>query len=110
MKNCEIIEHEIAELEGRQIDYSTAEKLAWLYIVRDHIKRPKGVVMIEEPEEYTEKREVVVSDDESRSEFMQAVEGKDLEKVLKIIDETMSTLQTTLPRIYNCVLSKLKEI
>ena len=42
MRNCEIIEKEIAELEARQIDYGTAEKLAWLYIVWDHIKQPKN--------------------------------------------------------------------
>ena len=110
MKNCEIIEKEIQELEARQIDYSTAEKLAWLYIVRDHIKQPKGSVYTEEPAEYIERREVVSDADESRSEFMQAVEGKDLDGVLGIIDETMSTLQMTLPRIYNCVMTKLKEL
>ena len=110
MKNCEIIEKEIAELEARQIDYSTAEKLAWLYIVRDHIKQHKNYEpVVEEPAaEVYEKREIAVSS--SGSEFMRTIEGKDLDHVLAIIDETMDTLQTTLPRIYNCMMAKLRDI
>ena len=109
MRNCEIIEKEIAELEARQIDYNTAEKLAWLYIVRDHIKQPKVQHIIEEPIERAEMREVVLKTSED-SEFMRVIEGKDLDCVLAIIDETMDTLQTTLPRIYNGMMSKLREI
>ena len=110
MKNCEIIEKEIAELEARQIDYSVAQKLAWLYIVRDHIKQPKNYqAAMEEPAESTEMRDIVLSSSEG-SEFMRVIEGKDLDCVLAVIDETMDTLQTTLPRIYNGMMSKLREI
>ncbi len=110
MRNCEIIEKEIAELEARQIDYGTAEKLAWLYIVRDHIKQPKNYqAAMEEPVEKSEMREIVVSSSED-SEFMRVIEGKDLDCVLAIINETMDTLQTTLPRIYNGMMAKLREI
>ena len=110
MKNCEIIEKEIQELEARQIDYNTAEKLAWLYIVRDHIKQSKAQIMPEEPEEHTEQREVIYSSGDNASEFIRTIEGKDLDSVLMIVDETMDTLQTTLPRIYNCMMSKLRDI
>lgn len=109
MKNCEIIEKEIAELEARQIDYNVAEKLAWLYIVRDHIKQHKPHTTMEEPVEKSEMRDIVLSSGEG-SEFMRVIEGKDLDCVLAVIDETMDTLQTTLPRIYNGMMSKLREI
>lgn len=118
MTNSEIIEQEIAELECKQIDYATAQKLAWLYIVRDHIKTPKErpvevidvveAVRVESVE--TENVKEVVNIPDANSEFMQTIEGKDLNHVLAIIDETMDTLQTTLPRIYNCMMAKLREI
>ena len=117
MTNCEIIEQEIAELESKKIDYGTAEKLAWLYIVRDHIKHAKTPTMevyaapepVESVERSMSKSEIVASAS-SGSEFMQTIEGKDLDCVLMIIDETMNTLQTTLPRIYNNAMAKLRDI
>lgn len=117
MRNCEIIEQEIAELEAKQIDYGTAEKLAWLYIVRDHIKSPKTHHTEEHPTEESmvsmeravSKPEMMVKE-ESETEFLKIIEGKDLDCVLAIIDETMSVLQTTLPRIYNNTMAKLYNI
>lgn len=117
MTNCEIIEQEIAELESKQIDYGTAEKLAWLYIVRDHIKHAKTPTMevytapetVESMERSVSKPEIVLSAN-AGSEFLQTIEGKDLDCVLMVIDETMSTLQTTLPRIYNNAMAKLRDL
>ena len=114
MTNCEIIEQEISELEKKQIDYGTAEKLAWLYIVRDHIKTPKTLQTqehtVEESmismERAVSKPEMMIKE-ESDSEFLKIIEGKDLDSVLAVIDETMSVLQTTLPRIYNNTMAKL---
>ena len=118
MTNSEIIEQEIAELECKQIDYATAQKLAWLYIVRDHIKSPKErpvevidvveAVRVESVE--SERTENAITVPDACSEFMQAIEGKDLDCVLKVMDETMNTLMTTLPRIYNAAITKLREI
>ena len=114
MTNCEIIEQEISELEKKQIDYSTAEKLAWLYIVRDHIKSPKAhhteeykaPESVEIMERAVSKPEMIIKE-ASDSEFLKIIEGKDLDSVLAVIDETMSVLQTTLPRIYNNTMDKL---
>lgn len=117
MTNCEIIEQEISELEKKQIDYGTAEKLAWLYIVRDHIKHaktePMEVYAAVEPAESMERsmsKPDIILTAGSESEFLQTIEGKDLDCVLMIIDETMNTLQTTLPRIYNNTMAKLRDI
>ena len=118
MTNSEIIEQEIAELECKQIDYATAQKLAWLYIVRDHIKTPKErpvevidvveAVRVESVE--MEQVEEVIKVPRSDSEFMQTIEGKDLSCVLTVIDEAMNTLQTTLPSIYKNTMQRLREI
>lgn len=114
MRNCEIIEQEIAELEAKQIDYGTAEKLAWLYIVRDHIKAPKTQHMevreTTESMERAENKPEITMNEETGSEFLEIIEGKNLDTVLEIIDETMNTLKTTLPRIYNNTMAKLYNI
>lgn len=116
MTNSEIIEQEIAELECKQIDYSTAQKLAWLYIVRDHIKSPKErpVEVIDVIEavkvESVEKEVVKTWNSDSDSEFLRTIEGKDLGCVLTVLDDTMNTLQTTLPSIYKNMMQKLRDI
>ena len=38
MVSIEIIEEEILDLEKRDTSYAVCERLAWLYIVRDHLK------------------------------------------------------------------------
>ena len=88
MSNYDIIEQEIKALESRSIDYSTAEKLAWLYIVRDHLK-------------------LSVSGD---TDFLKAVQGKDINTVLSVVDELMTILQAVQPGLYDGVMRKLNQI
>lgn len=40
MVSIEIIEEEILDLEKRDTSYTVCERLAWLYTVRDHLKKP----------------------------------------------------------------------
>lgn len=40
MVSIETIEEEILNLEKRDTSYAVCERLAWLYIVRDHLKKP----------------------------------------------------------------------
>ena len=87
MNNAEIIEREISELEQQPINYGNAEKLAYLYIVRDHLHRDIP--------------------DISDSEFMAAIQGKDISFIFGLIDELMTVLQAVNPRLYNGVMSKL---
>ena len=44
---------------------------------------------------------------DSESEFARAVDGRDQEDVLPVIDELMETLQIIQPRLYNAVMMKL---
>lgn len=39
MVSIEIIEEEILDLEKRDTSYTVCERLAWLYTVRDHLKK-----------------------------------------------------------------------
>ena len=41
MVSIEIIEEEILDLEKRDTSYAVCERLAWLYTVRDHLKKKK---------------------------------------------------------------------
>lgn len=43
----------------------------------------------------------------SGSEFARAIDGRDPDEILPVIDELMETLQIIQPRLYNAVLMKL---
>ena len=44
---------------------------------------------------------------DSGSAFARAIDGRDLDDVLPVIDELMETLQIIQPRLYNAVMMKL---
>lgn len=97
MISKEEIDRAILELEQKDTTFATCERLAWLYIVRDHITRQQTAQPIP----------LSVNPD---SEFLQAVDGKDSVMVFGIIDDLMDTLQATAPRVYYSVMQKIKEI
>lgn len=84
-------------LEKKDTTYANCERLAWLYIVRDHITRQQAA------------QPTPLSFDPS-SEFLQAVDGKDSVAVFSIIDDLMDTIRVTAPRAYESVLRKLKDL
>ena len=86
----EDIEQAIRELEKGQPTYQTVQKLADLYIVRDHIQD-------------------FVSVDDS-SEFLKMASGKNLAGVMSLMDELMETTQLLNPHLYESVMMRLGEI
>lgn len=99
MLNIDEINSEILMLETkRDTTYSVIEKLAPLYIVRDHLT---GTAPVVQPVSL----EVNVD-----SEFLEAVSGKDSVQVFAVMDELMSTIQATNQRLYNAVMRKIGEI
>lgn len=44
---------------------------------------------------------------DSESEFARAIEGRDADEILPVIDELMETLQIIQPRLYSAVMMKL---
>lgn len=97
MINSDELDKEILMLEKKDTTYANCERLAWLYIVRDHITRQQAA------------QPTPLSVDPS-SEFLQAVDGKDSVAVFSIIDDLMDTIRVTAPRAYESVLRKLKNL
>ena len=91
------IDRTILELEGHDTSFAVCEKLAMLYIVRDHMeKTPVGAL------KYTE-----IQGD---SDFIRAIRGKDSVKVLECLNELMGTIQVINSRLYDAVISKLYDL
>lgn len=97
MLNLEEINGEIAKLESKPLSYLTVERLAWLYIVRDH------TALTSDPSKTNMERTI----SGGTSDFCRACEGKAIESVMNVADELMTTLQIIQPRLYNAVMEKL---
>lgn len=86
----------ILDLEtNRDTTYATCERLAWLYIVRDHLTQK----MSKEPLTLA-----------GESEFLTAVNGKCGDAVWGIMDELAETVKMLHPRVYESVIKKLNDI
>lgn len=94
----------IAECEGqRNPTSSTCIKLAAFYTIRDHLY-PKEKA--EEPVFYSRSAGPVESWS-SDTEFGQTVADRNINDILPVVDELMSTLQVLNPRLYAGVMRKL---
>lgn len=94
MISLDTIEREIRELEARgETTYAQCERLAWLYICRDHLLPPAGgrgtTGMLE------------------GSEFLEAVSGLPYEAAMRVLDEHMEALKVVNRRAYDGVMGKL---
>lgn len=96
MLSLETVEQEILELEKRDTTYAVCERLAWLYVVRDHMTR-------REPE-------AVTTSLTSGSEFLEAASGVDYASLMGIMDEHMSCIRTVCPKEYEAVLSRIRSL
>lgn len=97
MVNLETINREIMDLEKMDTTYATCERLAWLYIVRDHITGQQTV----QPTPLTV---------DPSSEFLQAVDGKESVAVFNVMDDLMDTIRVTAPRAYDNVMRRIREL
>jgi hypothetical protein len=97
MISKEIIEREILEREEKDTTYANCERLAWLYIIRDHLNG----------QEVTQPQALLVR---GESDFLKAVSGKDSVKVWAVIDELAQTIKAIHPRLYDGVMRRLADI
>lgn len=95
MISIEEVNKSILELEEKDTTFATCEKLAWLYIIKDHITDIGRKAKLQAV---------------GKSEFMQAVDGKDETKVWSVIDELMSTLKVFNLKTYQAVIMKLENL
>lgn len=91
----------IAECQGeRNPDANTCRNLAAFYTILDHIQKTPNIE--NSPPEPAPRLKY-----EGTSEFYDLIRRKDINEVLSVLDELMSTLQIINPRLYDGVMSKL---
>ena len=100
MISIEQINGEIAVLEEEKPTYVIMEKLANLYIVRDH--------MTIKPELAAETASVPLY--RGKSEFMEVCTGKDVTSVLEAINEHIEAIKILYPKEYTNLIEKIKNI
>ena len=101
MISIEQLNGEIAVLEAEHPTHIVMQKLASLYIVRDHIGIGNAIVPGTQEE---------APADVSQSEFMQAVRKKTNAEAWAVMDELASTLSVVNSQLYQSVLRKLNKI
>lgn len=105
MISMEQIDGEIAVLENEKPTHVIMEKLANLYIVRDHMVLSGANV----PTPITTVVERTVGLD-SGTEFAELVIKKDIYKVMPAIDELMDAVMVLNPRLYKSVIRKIEDL
>ena len=95
----------IKECESEPITPAKVSKLADFYIIHEHLF---GMPM-ENGYSYASNVEKVLQTN-GGTEFLQAVDGKNSEKVMAIIDELLEAVKLLQPRMYDSVLRRLYEI
>lgn len=97
MIDLDKIDREIHDLEARgDTTYSLCERLAWLYIVRDHIM----------PSERNDEIVHFING----SEFLDACDGVNYNQLMEILDTHMNAIKVVCPKEYESVLNKIREI
>ena len=95
----------IAEMQWQKNpNAQTCIKLAAYYTILDHINEKP--IADDKPMSHSGKEPEKVEYD-GESEFAQLVRGKDINDVLSLMDELMTTLQVIHPRLYSGVIGKL---
>lgn len=102
IKEQELIEA-IAECQGqRNPNASTCIKLASYYTILDHIGKKEETPM---PQYSYAMPETAAYD--SGTEFSDRIQGMDMNDLLAVMDELMTTLMVVNPRLYAGVMRKL---
>lgn len=108
------LEEAIKECEGqRSPNANTALKLAAFYTIRNELYPQKG-----EPPTINGGYSFAAPpmpgkgtiDFESDTEFGEAINGKETQPVMAILDELMSVLQSAQPRLHRRIVEKIEEL
>ena len=97
MINLETIEREIDSIENtRDTSYHVCERLAWLYIVRDHLA-PKRMAE-------------GVTQEMQGSDFLRACSGLPYPSLMRVLDEHMSALSVMQPKMYESLMDRIRSL
>ena len=96
----------IAECQGkRNPDAKTCMMLAAFYTIK---REMFGEEKHAEPPSYSyAPAPVAVIEADGNSDFARAIDGKDQEEVIPVLDELMQTLSVIQPKLYDAVMTKL---
>ena len=95
----------IAECQGkRNPDAKTCMMLAAFYTIR---REMFGEEKDAEPSYSFAPAPVAVIETDRDSDFARAVDGKEQERVIPVLDELMQTLSVIQPKLYDAVMAKL---
>lgn len=96
MIDIDTIEMEIRDLVARgDTTYSQCERLAWLFIVRDHL-----LAMAED----RKTRQM------HGSEFMELASGVDYFRLMEVLDEYIGTIRQLYPKSYESLMDRIRSI
>lgn len=101
----------IAECQGqRNPNANTCIKLASFYTILDHITQESNVENqpIEPMYSFANEAENTIRY-QSGTEFADAINGRDVDEIMSIMDELMSTLSVVNPPLYNSVMRRVTE-
>lgn len=96
MVSVDEIEREILDLEQRDTAWAVVERLSWLYIVRDHLRRGDDTAPAS-----------TAAVDTDGSEFKDVCRGIGMSKVMDVIDTHMDAIKIVCPTEYKLVVGKL---
>ena len=96
MLSIEEVERTILELEKRDTTYATCERLAWLYIVHDHLTQH----IVQEKARAAEME---------GSPFLAACSGAEIAEILRIMNEHMEAVRVIYPKEYEAITVKIAE-
>lgn len=106
----------IAECQGqRNPDANTCVKLAAFYTIKREMfgtpeQEPSAVPAYSFAAPPAEPAENPTIDYSSGTEFSRAIDGKDVESVLTIMDDAMSIMQNVLPKAYDNIIRRLSAL
>lgn len=114
------LEDAITEMQGqRDPNANTCIKLAAYYVIRDHMSQNMNGAAVQSaqpspsysyaapPEIAAEAETVKPSKD---TEFFRTIAGKAMPDVLAVMDDCMTALNNTYPRLYSATIRRLQQV
>ena len=95
MLSIDEVERTILELEKRDTTYATCERLAWLYIVHDHLTQR----IVQEKARAAEME---------GSPFLAACSGAEISEILRVVNEHMEAVRVIYPKEYDAVVKRIE--
>lgn len=95
MLSIDEVERTIIDLEKRDTTFATCERLAWLYIVRDHMRQDIA-------------QEKALAAELDGSPFLAACSGAVIEEILRVMNDHMEAVRLIYPKEYEAVVKRIE--